>query len=289
MRECIIKGGFFHAGGRQNMRIVSLQPSITVTLSGLGVGQDIVGCTRRCRELCPELATSAPRMVHDSWSANSAEILETKPDLVIASVPYRMESLAEILKTGVRVLTLAPSTLDDVFGDIRTLAALVDRASAGEQMISRLQEELEATRARTAEVPRQRVYCEAWGKPLMTSPQWVETLLESAGGEFVCRPNSQVTAEEVAAADPEVILAAWCGLGNRTPLLELLQRPGWMELSAVREGRVYAVPDDWFNTPSLTLTMGLRAVRSALHPRAFWRPSEILDLQDLLPAEKRIG
>lgn len=271
------------------MRIVSLQPSITVTLSGLGVGQDIVGCTRHCRELCPELAASMPRLLHDSWSADCSEILETKPDLVIASVPYRMESLAEILKTGVRVLALAPATLDDIYGDIRTLAAVVDRSAAGELMIARLQEEMEATRARTAEVPRQRVYCEAWGKPLMTSPHWVEQLLDASGGEFVCRPNSQVTAEEVLEADPEVILAAWCGLGNRTPLLELLERPGWMETTAAREGRVYAIPDDWFNTPSLTLTLGLRAIRSALHPRAFWRPSDVLEMEDLLPAEKQIG
>lgn len=273
----------------RTMRIVSLQPSITVTLSGLGVSQNIVGCTRHCRELCPELSTTTPRLLNDSWAADSKEISECRPDLVITSVPYRMESLAELLKSGVRVLALAPSSLEDIFGDIRTLAAVVDRSAAGELMIARLQEEIDATRSRTANLPRQRVYCEAWGKPLVTSPLWVSQLLDATGGDFVCQPSTQVTPQEVLEADPGVILGAWCGLGNRTPLLEILERPGWMETTAAREGRVYAVPDDWFNMPSLTLTMGLRALRSTLHPRAFWRPSEVLDLQDLLPAEKQIG
>ncbi|MDR3765150.1 MAG: ABC transporter substrate-binding protein [Acidobacteriota bacterium] len=271
------------------MRIVSLQPSITVTLSGLGVGQDIVGCTRHCRELCPELASSAPQTLRDSWSADAAEILACKPDIVITSVPYRMEALAEILKTGTRVLALAPATLDDVYGDIRTLAAVADHSSSGELMISRLQEEISTTRARTCDVRRQRVYCEAWGKPLLTSPGWVSQLVEAAGGDLICPANTQVTSDQVLAADPEVILAAWCGNGNRTPLLEILERPGWMQTTAAREGRIYAVPDDWFNVPSLTLTLGLRAVRSTLHPRAFWRPSDVLDLHDLLPEEQQIG
>ena len=262
------------------MRIVSLQPSITVTLAGLGVLRDVVACTRYCKDVCPEIAQGSQLILTDSWSAQCDEIVAARPEIVIASVPYRIESLAEILKAGVRVLALAPKDLEDVYSDIRTLAALVDRASAGEGLVTGLQEEVAATQDRTQHLVRQRVYCEAWGKPLTTSPKWVAELVDAAGGEFIGEPGKEITAQAVAEADPEVILAAWCGAGNRVPLQRLMQREGWAQTTAARERRIYAVPDELFNTPAHTLTGGLRAIRWALHPRAFWRPTHIRSLDD---------
>src|SRR5690242_21396513 len=87
-------------------RVVSLQPSATVTLRDLGMLDRLVACTKYCLEVCPEVAGSA--IVADSWTAKAHEILAAKPDLVIASVPYQVEALAEILKAGIRFLGLAP-------------------------------------------------------------------------------------------------------------------------------------------------------------------------------------
>ena len=72
-------------------------------------------------------------MIADSWSSTTEEILSASPNLVVASVPYRLESLAAILKCGVPVLTLAPHSLADIYQDIRLLGSILgvpDRAEA---------------------------------------------------------------------------------------------------------------------------------------------------------------
>jgi iron complex transport system substrate-binding protein len=270
------------------MRIVSLQPSSTVTLAALGALHEVVACTRYCKDICPEIAQGEQTIIEDSWSTKSEEILAAKPELVIASVPYRMESLATLLKAGVRVLALAPKALADVYGDIRVLAKLVDQYVAGEKLISGLQDEIAQTRQDTANFIKQRVYCEEWGKPLIASQKWVAELVEAAGGIFVGEPGAQTTAEAVAVADPEIILTAWCGAGDRVPLQQVCNRGGWAQTTAVKERRVYCVADELFNTPAHTLAGGLRAIRWALYPQRFWRPEGIRGLDEVAHIEEKI-
>jgi iron complex transport system substrate-binding protein len=271
------------------MRIVSLQPSITATLAGLGALDQMVACTRHCKDVCPEAAQGGRAILDDSWSADGEQLLAMRPELVIASVPYRLESLAAILRAGVRVLALAPKSLNDVFGDIRTLAALVDRHEVGEKLVGGLQYEIAETRAKTAVCKAQRVYCEAWGKPLIASQGWVTELVEAAGGVVVGASGEQTTAEAVANAHPEVILAAWCGAGDRVPLRKLAEREGWVRTAAVRERRVYCVADELFNTPAHTLVGGLRAIRWALHPELFERPKGIRGISEEGNSEEERG
>lgn len=262
------------------MRIVSLQPSITVTLAGLGALDQVVACTAYCKDLCPEIAEGGQAIIEDTWTASCEQIMAARPDIVIASMPYRIESLAAILRAGLRVLALAPKSLADVYGDIRTLVALVDRTVAGEKLVNQLQDEIAQTRETTRGRAPQRVFCEAWGKPVTVSQPWVGELVEAAGGVMVGAPGGQTTAEEVAALNPEVILAAWCGAGDRVPLDTLILREGWAGTAAVRERRVYCVNDELFNTPAHTLAGGLRAIRWALHPALFWQPRRIRGIDE---------
>jgi iron complex transport system substrate-binding protein len=252
-------------------RIVSLQPSITVTLRDLGRLDLLAACTRYCLDVCPELRNTGVIIVEDSWSAKADQILSARPDLVIASVPYRMESLAEILKAGVPCLCLAPHSLADIYNDILHIARIVGSESAGQNLVRRMQTEIEAIRRQVETVPQTRdshplVYCEEWGKPLILSQRWVAELVEAAGGKFFGDPGRHVTEEEVAAANPDVIIAAWCGAGNRVPLEKLAARHGWDQTSAVRNGRVYCINDEFLNTPASTLIDGLRALATAIHP-----------------------
>lgn len=262
------------------MRIVSLQPSVTVTLAALGVLDQVVACTRHCNDLCPEAVQDGRAIVEESWTANAEQIVALRPELVIASVPYKTESVAEILRTGAPVLMLAPGSLADIYGDISMIAGLVDRRAAGEKMIGEMEEEIAQTRKVTDGIPMQRVYCEEWGKPLMASERWVAEMVEAAGGVALGTPGAQTTAEAMAAMNPEVVLAAWCGAGDRVPLRKLKERAGWAETAAVRDGRVYCVADELFNTPAHTLMGGLRAIRWALHPELFPRPVGIRGIED---------
>jgi len=250
--------------------VVSLQPSATVTLARLGLLDRVVACTRYCKDVCPEIAFREISIVADSWTAQAAEIAAARPDLVIASVPYQLEAVAEILKSGVRFLGLAPRSLADIYTDIALIAGAMGASDRGEHIIGSMQREIETVRARHAAGPRRRrVFCEEWGKPIIHSQRWVAELVEAAGGRFLGEPGAKTNAECVRRADPEVIVMAWCGGGDRVPLEKIVGERGWSETSAGRSRRVYCVRDELLNTPAPTLLDGLRALEAATHPDMF--------------------
>jgi iron complex transport system substrate-binding protein len=252
------------------LRIAALQPSISITLDRLGALDTLVACTRYCVEAVPALAERPIAVIKDSWSCTTDEILAARPSLVLASVPYRMESLAALLKSGCPVVTLAPHSLADIYSDIRLLGSIVHRVEAAESLVAEMEQEIAATRARVADDrPRPVVYCEEWGKPLIHSQPWVAELIEAAGGRFLGDPAKQTAPETIAAADPDVMIFAWCGAGNRVPLDRVVSQRGWHALRAVREGRVFCIADEWLNTPAPTLLLGLRALAAAIHPSQF--------------------
>ncbi|HWF67334.1 MAG TPA: ABC transporter substrate-binding protein [Acidobacteriaceae bacterium] len=252
------------------LRIASLQPSITLTLERLGRLDALVACTRYCVEALPELRNRPVKIVADSWSSTMEELLAVQPNLVIASVPYRMESLAAILRAGCPVLTLAPHTLADIEADNRLLASVVDARESGEALIAEMDSGIAQVRRQGARRKiRPHVYCEEWGKPLIHSQPWVAELVGAAGGEFVGEPGKTTTAQDVAASDPDVLVFAWCGAGDRVPLKRVVKQRGWQSLRAVTEGRVYCVPDEFLNTPAHTLLEGLACLATAIHPDLF--------------------
>lgn len=255
-------------------RIASLQPSISLTLAALGRVDLLCAVTKYCIKAMPELAARDLPVLSDSWSfdkpGNLEELLAAKPDLVIASVPYRMESLAAILKSGAPVLALAPNCLADVYKDIRLIAA--HAAADPEPVLSSMQQAIATARASCAHIAqedRPLVYCEEWGKPLIQSQQWVAELVEAAGGRFLGTPGAKTTPEAVAAAGPDVLLFAWCGAGDRVPLARVIEQRGWQSLRAVRNRRVHVIPDEFLNTPAPTLVEGLACIAAALHPSIY--------------------
>ena len=165
--------------------MVSLQPSATVTLRDLGLLDRLVACTKYCSDVCPEIAPTSVAIVSDSWSAQAQQIVAARPDLVLASVPYQIEAVAEILKAGVRFLGLAPRTLADIYADIAAIAGLMGAGEHGKAVIAGMQTHIESVRQRTARAPKQKVFCEEWGKPIIASQPWVAELVDAAGGEFV--------------------------------------------------------------------------------------------------------
>lgn len=254
------------------MRIASLQPSISLTLAHLGALDSLCAVTKFCVEALPELATGKIPVLHDSWSFPEADrrtLLEARPDLVIASVPYRLEALTEILKAGVPVLALAPHTLADIYHDTLLIARQVDALPMAETLIHALQSAIAHTTARCAALPSRSVYCEEWGKPLIASQPWIAELIAAANGRFVGKPGAQTPAGTIAEADPDVLLFAWCGAGDRVPLERVIAQRNWHHLRAVQSRDVYCIPDEFLNTPSFNLHQGLACIAAALHSRAF--------------------
>lgn len=270
------------------MKIISLQPSVSIILDRLGCLDSLAACTKYCLEAVPALRTRNLPIVHDSWSVTEdeltnllsatsgsghAKLLPGRP-VLIASVPYRLESLAAILKSGTPVLALAPHSLADIYADIQHIARLLNVSEKGEALIAEMQSVIETVRTQTEKLRRPLVYCEEWGKPLIHSQQWVAELVEIAGGTFLGTPGATTTTEAIAAASPDVIIAAWCGAGNRVPLEKLVAQREWQHLTAVRESRVYCIADELLNTPAPTLISGLDALARAIHPEIFGAPED---------------
>jgi iron complex transport system substrate-binding protein len=257
-------------GSHYPRRIACLQPSATAILASIGELHRIVACTKYCQDVVPELRANAERrIIADSWTSKATEILAVQPDLVIAAVPYQEAAVVEILKAGIRFLGLAPRTLDDIYGDIALIAGAVGAPENGAQVVSRMQKAIESVRLRSAQLPRKRVFCEEWGKPIIASQPWVRELIEACGGEFLGASGGRLSAAEIAQMDPQVIIASWCGAGDRVPLEKIVMQRGWSGLAAVRDFQVYCISDELLNTPAPTLMLGLQALAGAIHPEIF--------------------
>ncbi|MGA8152924.1 MAG: ABC transporter substrate-binding protein [Terriglobales bacterium] len=250
-------------------RIVSLQPSATVILAAIGKLDRLVACTKYCVDVCPEISSRDVTIVSDSWTASATQIVAAGPDLVIAAVPYQEKAVTEILKSGARFLGLAPKTLADIYTDIATISGMMGAGELGQQQIASMRQEIAAIRQLTRGRPRPRVFCEEWGKPLIASQAWVAELVDAAGGEFVGQPGVQYEPKAVEHENPDVLIAAWCGAGDRVPLEKIMRDRTWGGMGAVRQGRVYCIRDEYLNTPAPTLLNGLRALAAAIHPEDF--------------------
>ena len=256
----------------RRIRIASLQPSVALTLDHLGASDSVCAATKFCIEAVPSLAARNLPVLPDSWSFAESDqpiLLRTRPDLVIASVPYRPESLTAILKAAIPVLALAPQTLADIFSDTRLIARQVDAQPRAEMLIQEFEAAVAHTRAISGALPTVSVHCEEWGKPVIHSQPWIAELIAAANGRFTGTPGAKTTPEAVADADPDVLLFAWCGAGDRVPLERVITQRNWQHLRAVRNGRVFCIPDEFLNTPSFHLLSGLAAIAAALHPGHF--------------------
>ncbi len=256
---------------RTGLRIVSLAPSATNILWELRAHSTLVAVTKWCKDVVPPEAIAGLPVLEDCWSLDAKRLRDFRPDLVIGSVPFRTEVVAGILAEGFRFLGKSPRSLDDIRGDIRTLAAITGKQEAGEKLIEKMNGKIEALSRQGAKAQsRPRVYCEVWPNPIRTCEHWVAEMVEAAGGEFVPLPaGRRVTPEEIIAADPEIIILAWAATGERAKPEAVRKRPGWDKIRAVRENRIHVIRDEWLNTPAPVLLRGLEALAAVLHPEIF--------------------
>ena len=208
-------------------RVVCLQPSATVILAALGRLDRVVACTKYCADVCPEVRSSGRRIIADSWTAQSQQILAARPDLVIAAVPYQEKAVVEILKAGIRFLGLAPKTLADIYADIATIAGSRGR---GRTWTGRDCQHAAGDRGGSKQQvngkKRPRVFCEEWGKPLIGRRSGWQNWSTRRAASFSATRGRIPLRNRFWRMDPEVIVAAWCGAGDRVPLEKIVRDRG---------------------------------------------------------------
>ena len=251
---------------QRQLRIVSLAPSATSILCAIGAKNALVGVTKWCAQVAP--VDGLPQL-GDCWHMDGVDnILALRPSLVIGSVPYKQETVAKLLAHPLNFLAMNPRTLADIYSDIRLLAGIVGKASEGNRVISAMQTDFARIRKRTdPKQPRVRVYCEAWPKPRISSPPWVTELVEICGGEMVVPAGERVSDEQVARANPEIIVLAWAATERKADAAQAYKVAAWRNTPAIRNRRVHVISDELLNTPGLPLVKGAMELFNVLQSR----------------------
>ena len=261
------------------MRIVSLLPSATEVLFGIGAGEDVVGVTHEC-DYPPE-ALGLPTLTSASMAAgttpaeidrhvrsavhagsslyhlDSALLARLEPDLIVTqelcavcAVSYEIvDSAAKRLRSDPRVISLEPTCMLDVLANIMQLGEITGHSTTASSLVARLESRISALRARTAGAPRRpRTLVLEWTDPPMSAGHWIPELVELAGGApILANPgaNSQRLAwGAIAQAGPEAIIVAPCGFDvakTHGAIAELEAIEAWRSLAATRAGRVLAL------------------------------------------------
>jgi iron complex transport system substrate-binding protein len=250
-------------------RIVSLAPSTTEIVFGLGGGDRVVGVCGQCDY--PEAATRLPRV--GGYLAPSVEaVLGQRPDLVlVVPSPGNREAVRTIERAGIPVLVTADRTLDDLWAGIRTIAGALGVPERGEEMERDVRGSLDRVRARVNGLPPRRVLLVVGHRPLIVAGGGTlqDELVRTAGGVNVAADAGtafpQVPLELVVARAPEVIVDAAMGTeaGGRELFADLSSVP------AVREGRIVALAPDALFRAGPRVGEAAAALGAAIHPEAF--------------------
>lgn len=241
-------------------RVVCLTEETTETLYRIGAGDLVVGVsgfTQRPRE-----ARSKPH-VSTFLDANYDEILDLKPDLVIGFSDLQADIGRELAKRGVPVAIFNQRSIAEILQTVRVTGAIVGLSKRAEQLADELQQNVERHAANEPK-HRPRVFFEEWHEPLISGIRWVSELIEIAGGEDICRESRQhqdakgriFDPEDVAKRDPEIVIASWCG--KRVDPEKIRSRPGWDDVTAVKNGAIHEVDSTIILQPGpAALTDGL--------------------------------
>jgi len=290
-------------------RIVSLVPAATEIAAALGLMEDVVGVSHECD--FPSEANTRPRVtkcaLHDAglpskeideWVRRALHengtiymideplLRELRPDVIlpqklcdVCAVRHgTVARLAETLPGPPRVVNLEPSSLPDIFDDIRQVARACDVAERAEALVTKLSARVEVVRERAAHVAhRPRCFLMEWVDPPFCSGHWGPELVEIAGAYDPLgrkhQPSAQIDWQEVLDTRPEIIVLALCGYDVDLAQhdYELLQEfPGFDSLPAARTGEVYLVnASAYFTRPGPRIIESIEILAGILHPKEF--------------------
>jgi iron complex transport system substrate-binding protein len=247
-------------------RIVCLTEETVETLYLLGEEHRIVGVSGYAVRP-PRVRKEKPR-VSAFISADIDKILALQPDLVLTFSDLQADIVAALIRKGVAVHAFNQRDLQGIFAMIRTLGALVGAADKAAALSVSLQQRLAQTRERTARIERKpRVYFEEWDEPMISGIGWVSELIEIAGGSDVFSALAAgksateriVTAGDVIAAKPDIIIGSWCG--KKFVPDKVAARPGFSAIPAVRNGFLREIKSALILQPGpAALTDGLDAI-----------------------------
>lgn len=250
-------------------RIVCLSDEAAELIYLLGEQHRIVGVSGFSTRP-PEVRTK-PR-VSTFRDANFDAIAQLHPDLLITYSDVQADISREASLRGLTVLNCNQRRLAEIYDIIAMLSRILGKAAEGDRLIAAWQASLHEIAAAAARFPsRPRVYFEEWNDPLISGIQWVEELIEIAGGDPIFpdlrterkAKDRVVSWDAVVDRNPDVILASWCGM--KVSKDEILARPRAHQITAIRTGQIHEIPSSLILQPGpAALTEGVRIIHQIL-------------------------
>ena len=214
------------------------------------------------------------------------------PDLILTQDLCQVcapsgNEVSQVLKAlphAPQILWLTPQSLNEIFDNVRELGAATGRTAEAESLIANCEARLERLSEQIKPAgERPRVFCMEWLDPVYASGHWVPELVKLAGGvDELGRERGEsvrVSWDEVVEWDPEVLVIMPCGFNLQQTMKQIWNVFGrfgagsphrFFELSAVRNGRVYAVDaNSYFARPGPRVVEGAELLARLIHPSLF--------------------
>lgn len=227
-------------------RIACLTTETVEVLYLLGEQDRIIGISGFTTR--PAIARKEKPKISAFTSANIEKILALQPDLVLCFSNLQADIAASLVKAGCQVHVFNQRSLNETLQMILTVGNLTGAGEKAQQLVRTYHSQLAAARQQTATWPRKPViYFEEWDEPMMCSIRWAAELIEAAGGvdcfpelsQFHSAHDRQVTAEQVLARQPDIIIGSWCG--KKFQPAKVAAREGWQTIPAIRDGHIYEI------------------------------------------------
>ncbi|MFZ2170882.1 MAG: cobalamin-binding protein [Methylococcaceae bacterium] len=257
-------------------RIVSLSPSNTEILFAVGAGSLVVADTTYCD--FPIEAQKLPKIGGFSAESISIEtILSLKPDLVLANGSGQEAVITALEQAKVKVVAVSAATFEDVYANIEMIGKVTGHNAEAAGVLDNMKASVASVAQKIASIPQDKrptVFWEVWDEPLMTAGPGTFTgqMIEMAGGVNLFAELSedypQVSAEEVIKRNPAFILGP-DSHGDKLTVEQLAARPGWEQIAAVKENKIFLIDGDTSSRPGPRLADALEAIAKSLYPDLF--------------------
>jgi iron complex transport system substrate-binding protein len=278
-------------------RIISLYGAHTENLFSLGLDKEIIGVS-------PDEAFP-PQSMHKpvfSYHDDVEKFIAAKPDLVLVRpmITIGYPNFVKALRNaGITVVSLQPTTMEDVYAYWKDLGILTGREPRAEAMIEKFKAGLRKINAIVSTIPqakRKRVYFDSIHSKFMTfSPSSITMFaLQSAGGINVATDARAVKGANVADYGKEHILfrakeidvyLGQNGAMNHASVEQINEEAGFRIIKAVREGQVYIVDEKIVSRPTMRLLDGIYQIGRFLYPDKFNDVTALVKLPTLSRAQ----
>lgn len=255
---------------------IVLAPSIAEMLEDLGQGERMIAVDPYAQEY--GLGEGLPTF--DMMKPDVEGILAMKPDAVFITgmtSAKGADPYASLRDAGVCVIAIPTAEkMEDIETSITFLGALFGEEKKAEEVRSTFHDRVEAFRKKSqviSEEKRPKVYFEIAAAPEMYSfgeGTFLDEMVKVVGGKNVIQGVegwTSVNEETLVASNPDVIVTTVNYLDN--PVEEILQRPTFASMNAVKNKRVYKLKDPHFNLPTARSVDAMEELGHLLFPEVF--------------------